>query len=221
MIATVYVFWSIATLLWLILSFGLCYAIWWLKRELDAVVHGLSLLGREHEAHQQWTGILSTRLTHMDQAPRESTPSLFRMGGTLYSIPDPRRHHRSSSISLPSESSPPARPLFRIGSVVSNWSHQFSTASRSPIHWESAVSLAEREIRQRQHQPSSLSLACAPPQAHLIPRYCPLGLEIPPPSAEWLASQNPPPSAEWIAAQGLLSLARSGPRQSPSPAPQV
>ena len=85
MIATVYVFWSIATLLWLILSFGLCYAIWWLKRELDAVVHGLSLLGREHEAHQQWTGILSTRLTHMDQAPRESTPSLFRMGGTLYS----------------------------------------------------------------------------------------------------------------------------------------
>ena len=124
-------------------------------------------------------------------------------------------------LNLTSESSPPVLPLFRIGSVVSDWSHQFSAASRSPIHWESAVSLAEREIRQRQHQPSSLSLACAPPQAHLIPRYCPLGLEIPPPSAEWLASQNPPPSAEWIAAQGLLSLARSGPRQSPSPAPQV
>ena len=203
------VLWVVSFLLWLISSGGLCYAIWHLKQELEAVVRGLSLLGREQEAHQRWTGILSTRLTHMDQVPRESTPSLFRVGGTLYSVPDPRRQHRSSSISLPSESSPPVLPLFRIGSVVSDWSQQFSAASRSPIHWESAVSLAEREIRQRQRQPSSPSLACVPPQAHLTPHHCPLGLEI------------PPPSAEWLAAQGLLSLARSGPRRSPSPASQV
>ena len=94
------VLWVVSILLWLISSGGLCYAIWHLRQELEAVVRGLSLLGREHEAHQRWTGILSKRLTHMDQVPRESTPSLFRMGGTLHSVPDPRRQHQSSSISL-------------------------------------------------------------------------------------------------------------------------
>ena len=50
------VLWVISILLWLISSGGLCYAIWYLKQELEAVVRGLSLLGREQEAHQGGQG---------------------------------------------------------------------------------------------------------------------------------------------------------------------
>ena len=138
------VFWLLFIVTWFVFTCFFCYSVWRLRQEQEAALLALSLLGREVEAHQKWTGLLSTRLTHLDRlqayfhttSPQRtppaswtpslaaSTPSLFRVGGTLYSMPDPR-DRRSNPLS-PS-SSPPTSPQlalsrFRLGSMVSDLS---------------------------------------------------------------------------------------------------
>jgi len=214
------------------------YAGWHLWQGLDAVTRALLVLGQEHEAHQKWTGVLSSRLTLMDQtpphssesaprlprahSPSASTPSQFGMGGIFYSHPDPRRALRvqrsQSQLSLTppppqsptryfpvSDSNPPSPfplPARRFRDIsLSDWSQPaLSVTSRSPIHWESVMELAE-SIRLPEGSPpvgvdlEELRSECSLNQpsltrSPLLPRYCPLGLEIPPPRLEWLVSQG-------------------------------
>ena len=130
-----------------------------------------------------------------DATPTEPAVSNSPTDVAAYPVPSSIRFQPPSPFSLP-----PRR--FRDISL-SDWSQPaLSAISRSPIHWESVMELAELmpapppeesplvgvELEELESECSLLQ----PPATRnpLLPRFCPLGLEIPPPRLEWLISQG-------------------------------
>ena len=223
----------IALSLWAVTTGCVLFVLWRLWWGLSAATRAVSVLGQEHEAHQRWTGLLSTRLTLVDQedrfrpSPDLAPPSRFHQSlsqtdhspsqsgedAPLQLSPEPLQGLRrvsthswlqmsltppllSSSqcpsltdLDLPS----PSGHLRRFHSLTLADRSQSppSVTSQSPIHWESVLSLAGRVVLPTQNELSALEY---PPltsnNQQLLPRYCPLGVEIPPPCPDWLASRG-------------------------------
>ena len=85
--------------------------LWW---GLSAATRAVSVLGQEHEAHQRWTGLLSTHLTLVDQeGPFRHSPNLAPLSGFHQSLSQTDLSPSQSGVDTPLQPSTELRQGLR------------------------------------------------------------------------------------------------------------